>query len=379
VGVATAIDRAAYARDPAWHPFLEFRPPMDRLLDGPKRVFDATEFETVLGRAGWGLNEWRVFVDYSFVADETVFSLSAVRLLVDETLAVRSPGPMLQGLFAQKSAFAFLPVIVLLAIICLVPGRPAGPERSRRLLVLGRPLEDLAGARAALAVCALWTAVLIAYLLWAEGLPRHVRLPFVHATAVIVAIIGLQHVRAWGALSRPARAGAGIAVAASLALSGVLLVRDVTANRLDRHGHADIRARLMPTTDPVYLLANLEYLRSYPPWAAADAGGRRLMPAVEFARSPLARPVLDSLDLATVIDAIGAGDSVVVVAKPDLVSLLQIHLRDHHGMAREPEIVGSTGEGREMERSREIVAVRFVYGAGSSRLPPVVSSSERMR
>jgi hypothetical protein len=69
--------------------------------------------------------------------------------------------------------------------------------------------------------------------------------------------------------------------------------------------------------------------------------------------------MIESLGVPTAIDAIGSGESVVVVAKLELVDLLQRHLRDHHGMVRVAQVLGSVGEDKPGERARRIVAVRF--------------------
>lgn len=355
VVASIGVDRIAYSSDPSWRPFLEFRPQMLRLFNEPKRVTGGTELEAALARVGWSVNDWRLFVDYRFVADEKAYSTQSVGSLADDTSAPRSVRQALGFLWLQKSAFAFIPAIVLLAAVCLGGG-------SRRQSRLGDPLEDRRAAVLGLLGGAGCAAVASLYLVWAERLPRHVRLPLVYVLAVMVVVACLRHAPAWGRNVRLGRAtflGMAAALATTLVLAIALLVRDVTANRLDRQMHADIRSRLMSDRGAVYYLGNLEYLRTYPPWQAPDASGRRVFPAIEFARTPLSAPVLDAVEAATVIEAIGAGDPVVVVAKPELVELLQAHLRDHHGVSRVVEPLGTVGEGKPGERDRRIVAVRF--------------------
>lgn len=370
VAGSAMADRASYAADAQWREFTAFRPPMLALFNDNKTV-ESDELQKLLDRVGWRPEEWRLFVDYRFVADEQAFQIAPVSTLAEATTGPRSPADAVGLLLAQKSAFSLLPAALLLSGFAFLPSQAARARSSARVKPggargrwpFGDPLRDRRAA--ALGLLGVWVsaASLAGYLLWAARLPRHVRLPMVLALALVAILLcielgpGALADRRWRWLRRSL---AGATLAWVLVFSTVLLVRDVSANLVDREIHAGLLEGILADRADAYYLSNVEYLRVRPPWMAPIPVERRFLPPLEFARTPLARPPLDRLGQGIdMIDAIARGDSVVVVAKPEFVLLMRRHLAAEHGIDRTPEVRLLLGDDPPGPRDRRIVAARF--------------------
>ena len=348
-----AADRWVYVADPAWSDFREFRPAMLRLLNGqrvtdlPGRTDADVRLQAALDEVGWTAAEWALFADYRFEADPETFSATAVGRLADRLVVARRPGEALTLLLAQKSSFAYLPAIALIAWLPLL-------DRFRR------------GYAAAVVFVALAATSVVSYLLALERLPRHVRLPLVYALAVPAVIAAVRMAPEWRRAS-PALPALAVALAMSLGLGAVILQRDVTENRIDRGVHERIVATLLPDDDALYLLVNFEYLRTLPPWIRLDTLRHRLLPVAEFARTPLVEPGLRQVGASSMIDAVARG-RVRVIATPRFVELLATHLRQRYGLEVEAQVLGVVGEPpADGERDRRNVAARFVPAAEAER------------
>ena len=348
-----AADRWVYTADPGWTDFGEFRPAQGRLLNGqrvtdlPGRTGADAGLQAALDEVGWTATEWALFTDYRFQADPEAFRADAVGRLADRLVVARRSGEAMALLLSQKSSFAYLPAIGLIACLPLL-------DRFRR------------GYAIAVALVALPATAIVGYLLVLERLPRHVRLSLVYALAVPAVIAAVRMAPEWRRAS-PALPALAVALAMSLGLGAVILQRDVTENRIDRGVHERIVATLLPDDDALYLLVNFEYLRTLPPWIRLDTLRHRLLPVAEFARTPLVEPGLRQVGASSMIDAVARG-RVRVIATPRFVELLATHLRQRYGLEVEAQVLGVVGEPpADGERDRRNVAARFVPAAEAER------------
>ena len=377
VGGAVVLDRMLYASDPAWSDFREFRPAQGRLLNGHHghRLSDVPGIDAVrrlqdaLNDVGWSHTDWELFVGYRFMSDPQAFRTPAIAALGDRLVVRRSPAEMMSYLWAQKSSFAYLPAIVLIALLPLFGGcrgARSGVVRHGKGVKwrqwIGDPCRDRdAYVLAAFGVAAA-TAVFVFYLVWAARLPRHVRLPLVYSVAVLAVVGASRLAPQWSnrvKLPATARMTLLVSLAMATALSAVILHRDVRINLIDRRAHEAIVKTLLSDQEAVYLHGNFEYLRTFRPWRRLDRVRHHLLPVTEFARSPLARAGLQEIGVASVIEAI-AQNRVRVIGKLPFLHLLAEHMGARYGVAVRPRILAVVGSPPSAdERDKRVFAARF--------------------
>lgn len=344
--IGVLVNAAAYRLDPEWSRFPRVVKTMRALINGPLVIQpggDPEAAEAALEAVGWNELEWSLFEDYRFIEAPANYTLSALTELADRLGAMRSPAQMARLLWLQKADFAFLPLVLLVAMVPLLH-----PERSGGYALL-------AGSTAAVA------GVQVLVLLRAWRLPRHARMPLTYALAVgaVLGAVAVIDQLPPGRRRRLANAAVLVAVVGGVCLGSFLLVRDARANVRDVRNHYLIeRTLLAGRSRPVYF-NNLEFLRTFDPWRPPGGLEHALLPVAGTLRTPLVADALEPFGHERLPEAIRAGD-VLVVATEDFLELLREHLSVVAGGRVKYRILATYGPvPRGSERNRQFSVASF--------------------